>query len=137
MIIGQTQTIRWATVAPTIVAMRAEARERFSKTGAKGGREVSSYSKVTADGADVTVGLEVADTKASPAIGDGFTATVMAPPGKFLRSDHAAESSVATWMTFMARIPKSGYELSDSLSMFEVYTGTGGDEGVSMYAAVK
>lgn len=84
MIIGQTRSIKWATVAPSIAAnMRTEARELFSKTGAKGLHEVSTYSKVTADGADVTVGLEVTDTKSSPAIGDGFTVTVIAPPGRY------------------------------------------------------
>ena len=137
-LIGKTQSIKWSTIAPSIAAMRTEARERFAATGAKGGREVSSYSNPTPDGADVTVGLEVADPKASPALGGGFAATVIAPPGDYLRDDHSTTASMATWVTFVTRIPKEGYELIDPLSIFEVYTGTGGkDEGVAMYAAVK
>lgn len=137
IIIGKTQAIKWSTVSPSIGAMRTEARERFANTGAKGGREVSTFSNLTPDGADVTVGLEVADAKGSPALGGGFAATALAPPGDYLRDDHASLPGMVEWMAFMARIPKQGYELSDSLSIFEVYTGTGGkEEGVSMYAAV-
>lgn len=117
--------------------MRSDARARFSKTGAKGGREVTSFSNITHEGVDVTVGLEVADSKDSPALGGGFSATVISPPGEYLRDDHATAPGMVPWVTFMARIPKKGYELSEPVEMFEVYTGTGGEEGVSMYAAVK
>lgn len=37
----------------------------------------------------------------------------------------------------MARIPKKGYELSDPVSILEAYTGTGGEEGVSLYRLLK
>lgn len=135
--IGQTQSIKWSTVALSIAVMRTEARERFSKTEAKGGREVTAFSNETPDGVDITVGLEVVDAKDCPALGEGFAATVISPPGDYLRDDHATAPGMVPWITFMARIPKAGYELSDPLSMFEVYTGTGGEEGVSMYASVK
>lgn len=55
-VIGKTQAITWNEAAPTIAAMRADAREHFARTGAKGGRELTSYINVTADGADAVVG---------------------------------------------------------------------------------
>lgn len=36
----------------------------------------------------------------------------------------------------MAGLVKDGYKMKEPLSMFEVYSGQGGDETVSMYAAV-
>lgn len=139
IVIGQTRAIKWSNVAPAIADMRVEAREQFSKTGAKGGREVAAFSKITQDGSDVTVGLEVANAKDSPALSNGFAATVIVPPGQYLRADHASGpgTSVAPWITFMTRIPKEGYALSQPLSLFEVYSGTGGEESMAMYAAVE
>lgn len=55
-VIGKTQMVTWKEAAPTIAAMRTDAREHFAKTGAKGGRELASYINITADGADAVVG---------------------------------------------------------------------------------
>lgn len=55
-VIGKTQTVTWKDLAPAITAMRAEAREHFASTGAKGGRELSSFLNQTAEGTDVLVG---------------------------------------------------------------------------------
>jgi len=83
--------------------------------------------------------VEVSDPKGSPAISDGFTANVVAPPGKYMRDDHNGKPGVAPWFTFMGRLTKEGYKFADeggSMSMFEVYSGTGGQETVSMYTTV-
>lgn len=136
MMIGKSQSVMWSSVAPVVAALRVEARERFSKTGAQGGREVTSFYNITHDGGDVMVGLEVDNAKTSPALGDGFAASVISPPGQYLRDDHANGAGVMPWMSFMARMTKEGYALGQPVSMFEVYSGTGGKEAVSMYAAV-
>lgn len=118
--------------------MRTEARERFAKTGADGGREVTAFFNQTPEGADVSVGLEVATStsKTSAALGEGFTATMISPPGLYLKDEHATEPGMLPWITFMARASKEGFALKEPLSMFEVYTGNGGKEGVTMYAAI-
>lgn len=137
MVIGKTQSTKWSNVAPVVGAMRTEAREHFAKAGAKGGREVACYSNVSADGADVTVGLEVSDATGSSALGDGYAASAMTIPGQHLLYDHAGVPGVARWITFITRIPKMGYALKEPFTIFEVYSGAGGEESVAMYAAVK
>ncbi|CAM9252054.1 unnamed protein product [Scytosiphon promiscuus] len=136
--IGKTQSIALKDAAPAITAMRIEAREHFAKTeGAKGGREVTRFTNNTLDGADITVGIEVTDARGSPAISDGFTASVFSPPGEYLRDDHNGKPGTLPWLTFMAQLAKEGYAFEEPLSLFEVYSGQGGQETVSMYAAVK
>jgi len=69
-------------------------------------------------------GVEVSDPKGSPAISDGFTANVVAPPGKYMRDDHNGKPGVAPWFTFMGRLTKEGYKFADeggSMSMFEYH----------------
>lgn len=56
-VIGKTEYATWKDVAPVIARMRTDARQHFAATGAKGGRELSSYSAITAEGADVLVGM--------------------------------------------------------------------------------
>lgn len=58
-VIGITKEVKWASVANSVAQMRAEVRERFAKTGAKGGRELATYVNLTPQGADVTVGIAV------------------------------------------------------------------------------
>ncbi|CAM9784474.1 unnamed protein product [Ectocarpus sp. 4 AP-2014] len=135
--IGKTQSTSWADVAPKIAAMRAEAREHFAQTpGAEGGRELTAFSNENAERVDVTVGLEVNDAKGSPAISNGFTASVISPPGQYLRDDHDGKPGVTPWISFMARLAKDGYTMTEPLAMFEVYSGQGGEESVTMYTSV-
>ncbi|CAM9253288.1 unnamed protein product [Ectocarpus fasciculatus] len=137
-VVGKTQSISWADVAPKIAAMRAEAREHFAQTpGAEGGREFTTFSNQTPEGAEVTVGLEVSDAKGSPAVSNGFTASVISPPGQYLRDDHDGKPGMTPWISFMARLAKDGYTMEEPLAMFEVYSGQGGEESVTMYASVK
>lgn len=85
------------------------------------------------------LGLEVTDPKGSPAISDGFTASLISPPGTYMKDDHKGKPGVTPWIGFMARIKNDGYKLQDEngyLPMFEVYSGQGGDENVTMYTAV-
>lgn len=85
------------------------------------------------------LGLEVADAKGSSAVSDGFTASVVSPPGTYLRDDHQGKPGVAPWFTFMGRLTKDGYKFvgeDGNISMFEVYSGQGGAETVTMYTAV-
>lgn len=56
-VIGKTRTVKWKDVGPATTAMRAEAREHFASTGAKGGRELSSFLNMTTAGVDVLVGV--------------------------------------------------------------------------------
>ncbi|CAN0539578.1 unnamed protein product [Ectocarpus sp. 12 AP-2014] len=136
-VIGKTQSTSWADVAPKIAAMRAEAREHFAQIpGAEGGRELTAFSNQNAESVDVTVGLEVSDAKGSPAISNGFTASVISPPGQYLRDDHDGKPGVTPWISFMARLAKDGYTMTEPLAMFEVYSGQGGEESVTMYTSV-
>lgn len=89
--------------------------------------------------APLCLGLEVADAKGSPAVSDGFKASLVSPPGKYMKDDHKGKPGVAPWFSFMARLTNDGYKLMDesgNLSMFEVYSGQGGDENVTMYTTV-
>lgn len=81
-------------------------------------------------------GLEVTDARNSPAVSDGFTASVFSPPGEYLRDDHDGKPGTLPWITFIAQLTKQGYAFKEPLSLFEVYSGQGGQETVSMYAAV-
>lgn len=84
-------------------------------------------------------GLEVADAKGSPAISDGFTASVVSPPGTYMKDNHNGKPGFTPWIGFMARLTNDGYKFQDQdgkMSMFEVYSGQGGAESVTMYAAV-
>lgn len=56
-----------------------------------------------------------------------------------MKDDHSGKPGVAPWFGFMARLTKDGYKFQDQdggMSMFEVYSGQGGEENVTMYAAV-
>lgn len=55
-VIGKTETVTWAEVAPIIARMRGDARQHFASTGAQGGRELTSFLNQTPEGADVLVG---------------------------------------------------------------------------------
>lgn len=55
-VIGKTEYATWKDVAPVIARMRTDARQHFAATGVKGGSELSSFSGITAEGADVLVG---------------------------------------------------------------------------------
>lgn len=81
-------------------------------------------------------GLEVTDARNSPAVSDGFTASVFSAPGDYLRDDHDGKPGTLPWITFIAQLTKKGYTFKEPLSLFEVYSGQGGQETVSMYAAV-
>eukprot|EP00903_Cladosiphon_okamuranus_P006652 g6495.t1 len=138
-VIGKTEYVTWGEVAPVIARMRAEAREHFAATGVEGGHELTSFSNITPEGGDVLVGLEVDDAKGSPAISDGFTASLVSPPGTYMKDDHKGKPGMAPWIGFMARLTNDGYKFENQdgyLSMFEVYSGQGGKENVTMYTAV-
>ena len=84
-------------------------------------------------------GLEVVETKGSPAISDGFTASLVAPPGTYMKDDHKGKPGMAPWISFMARLTNDGFKFESRdgyLPMFEVYSGQGGEENVTMYTAV-
>lgn len=81
-------------------------------------------------------GLEVDDAKGSPAISNDFVASTVAPPGEYLRDDHNGKPGVAPWVIFQARLTWDGYTLKQPISLFEVYSGQGGEETVSMYSSV-
>eukprot|EP00752_Nemacystus_decipiens_P009455 g8454.t1 len=136
-VIGKTEYTAWKDVAPVIARMRADARQHFAATGVAGGRELSTFSGMTAEGVKVLVGLEVADAKGSPAISDGFKASLVTPPGKYMKDDHKGKPGVAPWFAFVARLTNDGYEVvNEDGSMFEVYSGQGGNEDVTMYTRV-
>lgn len=137
MMIAKSQKVKWSSVSPVILKMREEVRERFAKTGAKGGREVSSFLNVTSEGANIFVGIEVADPTGSPALGEGFGVTEIVPPGAFLSEECSRPPSVFAWIKFVSGVSKEGYELRQPLSLFEVYAGTGGPtEARTIYASI-
>lgn len=98
---------------------------------------MTAFNNSTAEGADITVGIEVADPKGSLAIGEGFASSEIAPPGQYLRDDPKGGGGTVAWIAFITRASKGGYELKQPLSLFEVYSFTeAGKEQVSLFVAV-
>lgn len=79
--------------------------------------------------------VETAEAQKSPALGDGFVATGAVPsPGDwYLRDEHNAPPSFGAWIGLQAMANKAGYELTFLRGIFEIYSGTGGNEQVTMF----
>lgn len=132
---GTGSFVKWSQAASVIAPIRVEARAKLTKSGAKLGKEILSFTNVTADGGEIFRGLEVTDATGSLFLPEGFSIREVSDGEYFVRGDHDTSPDTAAWITFLRRVQREGFELSQPESMYQVYSGSETDP-VSMYTAV-
>lgn len=133
--VGTGSFVEWSKAASVIAPIRADARAKLAKSGAKLGKEILSFTNETAEGGDVFVGFEVTDATGSLSLPGGFSIREVSNADYFVRGDHGTSPDTAAWITFVTRVQREGFELFQPGSMYQVYSGAD-TEPVSMYIAV-